>query len=129
MQKILIIDDDKDFQDAVRMVLEDHGFNVASAYGPEEGMAKVKSENPDLLILDVLMPTNYEGFDVARKIREELKMKELPILLLTAVHTEKQVPYRFAPHEEYLPVDYFLDKPVKPSVLLEKVNELLNIAG
>jgi len=129
MQKILIIDDDKDIQDAVRMVLEDHGFNVASAYGPEEGMAKVKSENPDLLILDVLMPTNYEGFDVARKIREELKMKELPILLLTAVHTEKQVPYRFAPHEEYLPVDYFLDKPVKPSVLLEKVNELLNIAG
>lgn len=129
MQKILIIDDDKDFQDAVRLVLEDHGFDVASAYGPEEGTEKVRSEKPDLVILDVLMPTNYEGFDVARKIREELKMKELPILLLTAVHSEKKVPYRFAPHEEYLPVDYFMDKPVEPNVLVEKVNELLNIAG
>jgi DNA-binding response OmpR family regulator len=129
MQKILIIDDDKDFQDAVRLVLEDHGFDVASAYGPEEGTEKIQSEKPDLVILDVLMPTNYEGFDVARKIREELKMKELPILLLTAVHSEKKVPYRFAPHEEYLPVDYFMDKPVEPNVLVEKVNELLNIAG
>jgi len=127
MQKILIIDDDKDFQDALRLVLEDHGFDVISAYDPEEGTEKVQSEKPDLVILDVLMPSNYEGFDVARKIREKLKMKELPILLLTAVHTEKKVPYRFAPHEEYLPVDYFMDKPVEPDVLLEKVNELLNI--
>ncbi len=127
MHKILIIDDDKDFQDALRLVLEDHGFDVISAYDPEEGTEKVQSEKPDLVILDVLMPSNYEGFDVARKIREELKMKELPILLLTAVHTEKKVPYRFAPHEEYLPVDYFMDKPVEPDVLLEKVNELLNI--
>jgi len=127
MHKILIIDDDKDFQDALRLVLEDHGFDVISAYDPEEGTEKVQSEKPDLVILDVLMPSNYEGFDVARKIREKLKMKELPILLLTAVHTEKKVPYRFAPHEEYLPVDYFMDKPVEPDVLLEKVNELLNI--
>jgi len=127
MQKILIIDDDKDFQDAVRLVLEDHGFDMISAYGPEEGIEKLQSEKPDLVILDVLMPTEYEGFDVARKIREEFKMQELPILLLTAVHTEKKVPYRFAPDEEYLPVDYFMDKPVEPDVLVEKVKELLNI--
>lgn len=73
--------------------------------------------------------TCFEGFDVARKIRENLRLRELPILLLTAVHTEKEVPYRFGPHEEWLPVDYFMDKPVDPDVLVAKVKELLNISG
>jgi CheY-like chemotaxis protein len=127
MPKILIIDDDKDFQDITRLVLENNGFTVVSAYGPEEGLRMVQSEKPDLLILDVLMPDNYEGFAVARNIREELNLRELPILLLTAVHGEKKVPYRFAPHEEYLPVDYFFDKPVQPEVLVGKIKELLNM--
>ena len=127
MPKILIIDDDKDFQDITRLVLENNGFTVVSAYGPEEGLRIVQSEKPDLLILDVLMPDNYEGFAVARNIREELNLRELPIILLTAVHGEKKVPYRFAPHEEYLPVDYFFDKPVQPEVLVGKIKELLNM--
>ncbi|MBN2324980.1 MAG: response regulator [Spirochaetes bacterium] len=127
MSKILIIDDDKDLQDMIRLVLEEKGFSVVSAYGPEEGLGMVRSEKPDLIILDVLMPDNFEGFDVARTIREQLKLRELPIILLTAVHVEKKVPYRFAPHEEYLPVDYFFDKPVQPEVLVAKVKELLNI--
>jgi len=127
MPKILIIDDDKDFQDITRLVLENNGFTVVSAYGPEEGLQMVQSEKPDLLILDVLMPDNYEGFAVARNIREELNLRELPIILLTAVHGEKKVPYRFAPHEEYLPVDYFFDKPVQPEVLVGKIKELLNM--
>jgi len=127
MHKILIIDDDRDFQDATRLVLEKNGFEVASAYGPEEGIEKLKAEKPDLVILDVLMPSNYEGFDVARKIREDLRMRELPIILLTAVHAEKKVPYRFGPHEKWLPVDYFFDKPVEPQTLVAKVKELLNI--
>ncbi len=127
MPKILIIDDDRDFQDATRIVLEKKGFETASAYGPEEGLNMVQSEKPDLVILDVLMPTNYEGFEVARNIREQLKLRDLPILLLTAVHAEKKVPYRFGPDDKWLPVDYFLDKPVEPDMLVEKVKELLNL--
>jgi CheY-like chemotaxis protein len=129
MSRILIIDDDVDFQKATHFVLEENGFEVASAYGPEEGLQKVRDEKPDLIILDVLMPSNFEGFDVARKIREDLKMKTLPIILLTAVHGEKKVPYRFAPHEEWLPVDYFYDKPIQPDVLVDKIKELLNLQG
>jgi two-component system OmpR family response regulator len=127
MPKILIIDDDRDFQETTRLVLERGGFAVVGAYTPEEGTAKVVAEKPDLVILDVLMPNNYEGFDVARRIREELELKKLPLVLLTAVHGEKKVSYRFAPHEQWLPVDYFFDKPVEPEVLLAKVRELLNI--
>jgi CheY-like chemotaxis protein len=127
MPKILVIDDDKDLQEATRLVLEKNGFEVVSAYNPEEGLEKVQSENPDLVILDVLMPSNFEGFEVARTIREELKLLKLPIILLTAVHGEKKVPYRFAPHEQWLPVDYFFDKPVAHEVLVAKVKEFLNI--
>jgi CheY-like chemotaxis protein len=127
MSKILVIDDDKDFQETTRIVLEKNDFEVVSAYNPEEGLEKVQSEKPDLVILDVLMPSDFEGFEVARKIREELKLLELPVILLTAVHGEKKVPYRFAPHEEWLPVDFFFDKPVAPDVLVSKVKEFLNI--
>jgi len=127
MPKILMIDDDKDLQEMTRLVLEKNGFEVLSAYNPEEGLQKVQSENPDLVILDVLMPSDFEGFEVARKIREELKLLKLPIILLTAVHGEKKVPYRFGPHEQWLPVDYFFDKPVHPDVLVTKIKEFLNI--
>jgi two-component system alkaline phosphatase synthesis response regulator PhoP len=127
MPKILVIDDDRDFQETTRIVLEKSGFAVVCAYNPQEGLQKVQSENPDLVILDVLMPSNFEGFELARKVREELKLLKLPIILLTAVHGEKKVPYRFAPHEQWLPVDYFFDKPVAPEVLVGKIKELLNI--
>jgi CheY-like chemotaxis protein len=127
MPKILVIDDDKDFQEATRIVLEKNDFQVVCAYDPDEGLQKVQSETPDLVILDVMMPSGFEGFDVARKIREELKLLKLPIVLLTAVHGAKKVPYRFAPDEQWLPVDYFYDKPVAPDVLVSKVKEYLNI--
>ena len=127
MSKILIIDDDTDFQYATRMVLEKHDFEVNSAFNQEEGLAKVQSVKPDLVILDVIMPHGFEGFEVARKIREEFDMKQLPIIILSAVHVERKVPYRFAPHEEWLPVDYFFDKPVAPDVLVAKIKEILSI--
>ncbi len=127
MPKVLVVDDDADFRQVCRMVLEPAGFEVSEAGGPEEGLQMVQSERPDLLILDVLMPSDYEGFDLAVKIRQDLEMRDLPILLLTAVHEVKQVPYRFAPNETWLPVDIFLDKPASPKTLLQKVREALGM--
>ena len=125
MAKILIVDDDEDVQQTHRMVLEADGFEVCSAYNAEEGIEKIQSEKPDLVVLDVLMPRDYEGFEVARKVREDLKLRELPILMLSAVHHVKKVPYRFAPDDVYLPVDFFLDKPVEPKDLVERIREML----
>jgi len=125
MSKILVIDDDPDFILAVRMVLEAHDFEVEEATTPEEGIAKVVSTDPDLVILDVMMPTDYEGFQVARAIREEHGRMELPIVILTNVHRARKVPYRFAPDQEYLPVDLFLDKPIEPEQLVATVQEML----
>ena len=125
MAKILVIDDDQDLLDAVRLMLEKAQFEVEVALTPEQGLEKVKSSDPDLVILDVMMPSGYEGFTVARAIREDLKMRHLPIVVLSCIHEKKQVPYRFAPDESYLPVDVFLDKPIDIDRLLVTVKEIL----
>lgn len=125
MSKILVVDDDADFQRVHRIVLESKGFEVSAAYTAEEGLEKVRDEEPDLVILDVMLPDGYEGFEVARQVREELGQRDLPILILTSIHARKQVPYRFAPDDEWVPVDVFLDKPVEPEMLINKVVEML----
>ncbi len=125
MAKILVIDDDADFRLAVQMALKAHGFELEEAATPDEGISKVLSAKPDLVILDVMMPLGYEGFDVAREIRENLKLIDLPIFMLTSIHSVKKVPYRFAPDEDYLPVDVFLDKPIEPQQLVATIQEML----
>jgi len=125
MVKVLIIDDDRDLHRSLGWFLEQEGFEVCSAYDADEGLERIKSEAPDVAILDVLMPTEYEGFAVAQAVREELGLRDLPIIILSAVHEVRKVPYRFAPDETYLPVDVFLDKPVDPAHLCAKVRELL----
>lgn len=125
MAKILVIDDDPDFLDAVRLVLEKARFEVDLALTPQQGMEKAKTGSPDLVVLDVMMPSDYEGFAVARAMREDLNMRDLPIVILSCVHERKPVPYRFAPDETYLPVDVFLDKPVDIDRLLATVKEVL----
>jgi DNA-binding response OmpR family regulator len=125
MSKILVIDDDRDFLYTVQIVLESKGFEVETATDPEEGISKVLNTEPDLVVLDVILVSDLEGFEVARVLREEHNLKELPILMLTAVHSVRKVPYRFAAHEEYLPVDVFMDKPVEPETLVETIEEML----
>jgi CheY-like chemotaxis protein len=125
MAKVLVIDDDQDFLDAVRMMFERAGFEVAVALTPTAGLEMVKTAAPDLVVLDVMMPADHEGFAVARAIREELNMPKLPLIILSAIHAREQAPYRFAADDTYLPVDLFLDKPVDTSRLLDAARQLL----
>jgi len=125
MSRILVVDDDRDFVEATRTVLEAAGYEVEGAGSAEEGLEKISGSPPDLAILDVMLPSGFEGFEVARKTREEYGLRKLPLVMLSSVHEAKKPNYRFAPDEEFLPVDVFLDKPVTPEVLLETVQELL----
>jgi len=127
MSRILMIDDDDDLRAACRLVLEKAGHEVSEAADADEGFEKVKAETPELVVLDVILPSGYEGFDLARRIREELNLRKLPILMLTGVHEVKKPPYRFAPDDDYLPVDAFLDKPVRFETLVRTVNEMLGL--
>jgi CheY-like chemotaxis protein len=130
MAKILIIDDDPDMVLAARLCLEGAGHQVIEAKNGAEGLEKVKAEVPDLIILDVMMDTTTEGFQLALQLRspdpksEFAQYSEIPILMLTAIHTTTSV--RFGPDEDYLPVDDFIDKPIDPDQLVSKVEELLN---
>lgn len=129
MAKILIIDDDPDMVLAAQMTLEGAGHQIFSATNGAEGLKKIKELGPDLIILDVMMDTTTEGFQVSLKLRNpdpdsEFKaFKNVPIIMLTAIHTT--TPLRFGPDADYLPVDVFMDKPLDPDDLLAKVEELL----
>jgi CheY-like chemotaxis protein len=128
MPKILVIEDDADMVAAIRMPLEANGYDVVGASSGEEGLAKVKEVAPDLIILDVMMETTTAGFQVSLQLRsadpesEYAAYRHIPILMLTAIHTTTSL--RFGPDEAYLPVDDFVDKPIDPDVLLEKVRSL-----
>jgi len=130
MSKILIIDDDPDIVLAVRMCLEGKGYEVIEASSGSEGIEKIKSQKPDLIILDVMMETKTEGFQLALKLRsqdptsEYIQYKNIPILMLTAIHST--TPLKFEPDIDYLPVEIFVDKPIDPDDLTGKVEWLLS---
>jgi len=129
MPKILVIEDDPDMVMAIRMPLEANDYEVVAAATGAEGLQKVKEIEPDLIILDVMMETTTAGFQVSLQLRspepdsEYAAYREIPILMLTAIHTTTTL--RFGPDEAYLPVDDFVDKPIDPDVLLDKVAALL----
>jgi CheY-like chemotaxis protein len=126
MAKILIIDDDPDIVTAVRLSLESAGHHVVEASSGQEGLRKIKAEHPELIILDVMMETHTEGFQLALKLHSPdpasdlKKFKDIPILMLTAIHST--TPMRYEPDIDYLPVELFVDKPIDPDDLIKKVN-------
>ncbi len=128
-EKILIIDDDDDLVHAMRLPLEAAGYKVFRAATGDEGLRRVKETNPDLIILDVMMDTTTAGFQVSLALRSKDVKSEfaqychIPILMLTAIHST--TPLRFAPDQDFLPVDAFIEKPIEPNALLARVRELL----
>jgi CheY-like chemotaxis protein len=128
-ERILVIDDDPDLVELIRLTLESKGYQVFSAASSTVGLEKVKEINADLIILDVMMKHVTEGFRVALELRnpdpksEYALYREIPIMILTAIHSK--TPLRFTQDEKYLPVDDFVEKPLKASALLQKVEKLL----
>lgn len=121
MAKILIIDDDPDFTDSSRTILESQGHATNSAPNTREGWDQVRSYKPDLIILDVMMEQPDDGIAMAQDLRR--KGVKTPILLLTGI--SKLAGMEFGPDAEMVPVDAYLEKPAEPAVLLAKVAELL----
>jgi len=124
--RILIIDDDQDLTSALKTVLESNQYSVGVASNPNEGMEKLNAEKPDLIILDVMMETWQDGFDMARDLKKSDEFKAIPILMLTGVEDKTGLEFKSeAGNEEWLPVETFLDKPVDPATLLTEVKKLL----
>ncbi|MEQ8224937.1 MAG: response regulator [Candidatus Eremiobacterota bacterium] len=123
MSKVLIIDDDPDLVDAMTNLLEAKGYEVNYAPDGEEGLEKAKNDPPNIILLDVMMTRKTEGFDVARSLNKEEKTKGIPIILVTGIRHEMNLPFGFEPDEDWLPVKAVLEKPIKPEVLLKTVED------
>jgi CheY-like chemotaxis protein len=121
--RVLVIDDDPEFAEAMTLVLEAKGYDVDYAPNGKIGVAKAKAQKPDIILLDVMMTTPSEGFDVAREIHEDERLKSVPVILITGVRKEMSLPFGFEPDGTWLPVKGVLEKPVKPDVLLKTIED------
>jgi len=132
-KKILMIDDDINLVNVVKMVLEAKEYLFFSAHSAVEGLEKIKECNPDLIILDVIMEDFVAGFRVVSELRtsgpdsEFSAYAKIPILMLTSVTTKTNVNFSEKVGTALLPVDAFIEKPVKPGRLLTKIGELLEM--
>ena len=122
-RKVLMIDDDPEFVDAISNLLDAKGYEVHTASNGKDGVAKAKAEDPDIILLDVMMTTKNEGFNVARELHEDQKLATIPIIIMTGIRREMNLPFGFEPDETWLPVKKVLEKPVKPEVLLSAISE------
>lgn len=121
--KVLMIDDDLEFVEAISNLLDTRGYDVYTASDGKDGLEKARAENPDIILLDVVMTTRNEGFNVARELHEDDTLKRTPIIIMTDIRREMNLPFGFEPDETWLPVKRVLEKPVKPEVLLSAISE------
>jgi len=122
-KKVLMIDDDPEFVEAISNLLDARGYDVDTASNGKEGVEKAKAQNPDIILLDVMMTTKNEGFNVARELHDNETLKDIPIIIMTGIRREMNLPFGFEPDETWLPVKKVLEKPVKPEVLLAALSE------
>jgi CheY-like chemotaxis protein len=130
---ILVVDDDPDIVESLRLVLTSAGYEVETAGTIAEAYAAVERHRPDLILLDIMMPEGTEGFHFVWKLRNQYppEIANTPILVLSAIHSTTRL--RFYPDQsdgtyqpgEFLPVQGFIDKPVEPRVLLEQIAQIL----
>lgn len=129
MKKIYIIDDDRDIVESMTIVLKANGYEVSAQYDNENVIENVIKYDPDLIILDVMFPENSSaGFEIARELKRSSKSEDIPIIMLSAVNERGSYPGKFSTEDadnEWLPISMYLDKPVHPGELLEKVSTIL----
>jgi two-component system alkaline phosphatase synthesis response regulator PhoP len=128
-KRILIVDDDQDYGDALRIVLENNGYEVNHVLNIREGQKALEGEKPNLIILDVMMDRHTDGFDLCYNLKHDEAFRTIPIMMVTAV-TEK-TGFKFSPETdgEYLEADAYVAKPIPVAELLSRVNKMIGGAG
>ncbi|OFW59969.1 MAG: hypothetical protein A2W01_08650 [Candidatus Solincola sediminis] len=124
--KILVVDDDPDITDVLDSLLESEGYDVVIAHDGEEGLDKIKEENPDLVILDLLMP-KLDGYGVCKTLQDPRwsRWKDIPIIVLTSVVEDvSQRRYELETGVR-MNVDDYIEKPIDPDAVLDRVGKIL----
>jgi len=128
-KRILIVDDDQDYGDALKIVLENNGYEVNHVLNIRDGQKALEGEKPNLIILDVMMDRHTDGFDLCYNLKHDEACRTIPIMMVTAV-TEK-TGFKFSPETdgEYLEADAYVAKPIPVVELLSRVNKMIGGAG
>jgi CheY-like chemotaxis protein len=123
-KKILLVDDDPDFVEAVKVIVESGGYDVKVAYDGKEGLEAVEEEKPDLIVLDVMMPV-MNGHEACAQLKGNKETANIPIILLTAV--ADRVTTSTYTHRDMLEseAEDYMPKPVEPDELLELIKSWL----
>ena len=125
-KKLLIIDDDPDFVDGIKSILEKADYAVDVSYNPKDGLNRLQTEPPDLLLLDIMMGRGAEGIMIARKMRKDAELREIPVLIITGIREQIAFLFPGEPvHPGFVSVDELVEKPVEPQFLLERVSALI----
>lgn len=122
--KVLLVDDDKDFVEATKMVLESKPYEVLVAYNGDEGLAKARKEKPDLIILDVIMPVK-DGFTAAEQLKKDPELKKIPVIMLTSFAQKVGETSLSMSQGLMLDTEDYVDKPISPEELLKRVEKLI----
>lgn len=122
--KILLIDDDVDFVESTKIILESKPYEVIVAFGGDEGITKAREENPDLVLLDVIMPVK-DGFTAAEQFKNDPQLTQIPVIMLTSYSARRAGSSIPVSRGYELQADDYVEKPVNPEKLLEIVDSYL----
>jgi CheY-like chemotaxis protein len=124
---ILIVDDDYDFLEINRLILERAGYRVVTAAEPKQALLRMEKEKPDLVMTDLMMTSLDSGFYFARTIKEDPRYAEIPVIIATSVSSALGLDFRPRTEEDKakMHVDAYFDKPIDPKKLLAMIGELL----
>lgn len=129
MKNVYIVDDDRDIVDSISIVLKSAGYNVGFQNDEKNLLENVLAFNPGIIILDVIFPENNSaGFEMARLLKRDRRTNLIPILMLSAVNEKGFAGFTFSNRDRddfYLPVEEFVEKPIDPHDLLEKVSKII----
>jgi len=124
-KKILVVDDDPDYQAAMKHLLCDAGYDVVQARTKEEGLEAVRLGNPDLVILDIMMAKSTDGFHFLYEMKADRRHGKPPVLSVSCISSVTGFAFSPTGDEDYFPADDYLTKPVQPQVLLSRVEALI----
>jgi len=126
-RKILVADDDVQFVESVRVLLESIGFIVFHTYQAKDVIGTARNIKPDLILLDVMFagPPGPDGFKISRLIHQDPKLKDIPVIIISGIRKVLGSPFTYEPDDKWMPVKSFIEKPIKPSELLSEVSKVL----
>ena len=128
-KEILLVDDDSDILDSLSIILVNNGYSVRTAINGQEALKSLAAQKPDLMILDIMMTTETEGFDLAYELKNKPEFENLPVIIMSSfldkVRESGPEAFQHILGEEW-PAKWLFEKPVETDKLLAKIKAILD---